>query len=155
MKKIWNFDFWLCLAFVLAFMTFIGLLQLFRDPWCLRSPVICSNYISEHYFIQKQFSREISHFGSVCLWQPIIQSCHREAIGILSIWRKSTITLKPFRISLWNFFFWISLKKWRFEIFRTSAVSRGSRVIHDLECEKQNANFFQFQDMKIFICKYF
>ena len=59
--------FWfLCLAFDLAFVTFIGLLQFFRDPWCLRSPVMCSSHKSEHYFIKKQFSHEICHFGSVC-----------------------------------------------------------------------------------------
>ena len=51
----WNFDFQWYLAFDLAFMTFTGLFQFFWDPWCLRSPVICSSHISEHYFMENSF----------------------------------------------------------------------------------------------------
>ena len=65
MKKVWNFDFQWYLAFDLAFMTFTGLFQFFWDPWCLRSPVICSSHISEHYFIKNSF----------CLRFPISDHC--------------------------------------------------------------------------------
>ena len=64
-EKVWNFDFQWYLAFDLAFMTFTGLFQFFWDPWCLRSPVICSSHISEHYFIKNSF----------CLRFPISDHC--------------------------------------------------------------------------------
>ena len=51
--KIWKFDFYKCLAFALAFMTFICLFEFFWDPWSLRSPGVCSKGISKHYIIKE------------------------------------------------------------------------------------------------------
>ena len=52
-KKFWKFDFHKCLAFALAFMTFIGLFEFFWDPWSLGSPGVCRISISKHYIIKK------------------------------------------------------------------------------------------------------
>ena len=50
--KFWNFGFW---TLGLAFKIFFGLWRFFWDLWCLRSPVVCKNHISEQYFMRNSF----------------------------------------------------------------------------------------------------
>ena len=50
--KFWNFGFW---TLGLAFKIFFGLWRFFWDLWCLTSPVVCKNYISEQYFMPNSF----------------------------------------------------------------------------------------------------
>ena len=50
--KFWNFGFW---TLGLAFKNFFGLWRFFWDLWCLRSPVVCKNHISEQYFMPNSF----------------------------------------------------------------------------------------------------
>ena len=48
----WNFGFW---TLGLAFKFFFGLWRFFWDLWCLTSPVVCKNYMSEQYFMPNSF----------------------------------------------------------------------------------------------------
>ena len=59
-QKIWKNDTIQPLAFDLAFTTFIGLLYFSRNPWCLRSPVVCKKTFSDHYFININFQMKFS-----------------------------------------------------------------------------------------------
>ena len=59
-QKIWKNDTIQPLAFDLAFTTFIGLLYFSRNPWCLRSPVVCKKTFSDHYFINFNFQMKFS-----------------------------------------------------------------------------------------------
>ena len=59
-QKIWKNDTIQPLAFDLAFTTFIGLLYFSRNPWCLRSPVVCKKWFSDHYFIHITFQTRFS-----------------------------------------------------------------------------------------------
>ena len=60
-QKIWKNDTIQPLAFDLAFTTFIGLLYFSRNPWCLRSPVVCKKWFSDHYFIHITFQTRFSN----------------------------------------------------------------------------------------------
>ena len=46
---------------------------------------------------------QIDSVTMATLWSPKVQSGHRVAIGMQSIWKKSMITPRPFKISEWNF----------------------------------------------------
>ena len=69
-KNIKNY-FFLCLAFDLAFLTFIGLFQFFCGLWSLKSPLSCSSDINNTSIIQYNF----------CLKYPIFNQCAPSTSG--------------------------------------------------------------------------
>ena len=55
LKKLWNFEILGFGLWVWPSKFFFGLWRFFWDLWCLRSPVVCKNHISEQYFMPNSF----------------------------------------------------------------------------------------------------
>ena len=94
-----------------------------------------------------KFSPDVNHKPVVNWWKNFGHSTidmSATPLFVSKLWERLAPVL--FEIFQKKFFWWgsrpiwvtqwkefqISVKKWRFEIFRTSALSRGNRVIHDL-----------------------
>ena len=94
-----------------------------------------------------KFSPDVNHKPVVNWWKNFGHSTidmSATPLFVSKLWERLAPVL--FEISQKKFFWWgsrpiwvtqwkefqISVKKWRFEIFRTSALSRGNRVIHGL-----------------------
>ena len=111
-----------------------------------------------------KFSPDINHKSVVNWWKnfgrsttdmsatPLFVSKLRKDLAaiLFEIFSKKFFWLgsRPISVTQWQEF-QISPKKWRFAIFRTSAVSRGNRVIYGLFYE------FQFSFNLFFGKKYF
>ena len=95
-----------------------------------------------------KFSPDVNHKPVVNWWKNFGHSTidmSATPLFVSKLWERLAPVL--FEISQKKFFWWgsrpiwvtqwkefqISVKKWRFEIFRTSALSRGNRVIHDMD----------------------
>ena len=55
LKKLWNFDILGFGLWVWPSNFFFGLWRFFWDLWCLTSPVVCKNHMSELYFMPNSF----------------------------------------------------------------------------------------------------
>ena len=94
-----------------------------------------------------KFSPDVNHKPVVNWWKNFGHSTidmSATPLFVSKLWERLAPVL--FEISQKKFFWWgsrpiwvtqwkefqISVKKWRFEIFRTSALSRGNRVIYVL-----------------------